>query len=146
MQTMGDSETKYTLDQLVGLAGLPRRTLRYYIQLGLIDRPIGETRAAYYTWQHLRQLLEVRRLTEEGFSLERVGELLKEGSSPARAAVHSPRPGSLTVQSHVHLADGVELVIDPARAHLTPEALRQFARDAIAAYERALADQTTKET
>ena len=139
------SDTQYSLDQLAGLAGVPRRTVRYYIQLGLVDRPIGETRAAHYTWQHLRQLLEVRRLTEQGFSLERVRELQTQGSGPAAAAIPAPRPGSLTVQSHVHLADGVELVVDPARAHLTPEALRQFARDAIAAYERALADQTTKE-
>jgi DNA-binding transcriptional MerR regulator len=145
--------TQYTLDHLANLAGVPRRTVRYYIQLGLVDRPIGETRAAYYTWQHLRQLLEIRRLTEQGFSLERVRELMEQGAPRAAApamtllatAARAPRPGSLTVQSHVHLADGVELVIDPDRARLSPEALRQFARDAIAAYERALADQTKKE-
>ena len=144
MELKASTDTQYTLEELTRQAGLPRRTIRYYIQLGLVDRPIGETRAAYYTWQHLRQLLEVRRLTEQGFSLERVRELLAQGDNPTAAAAPA-RPGSLTVQSHVHLADGVELVVDPTRAHLTPEALRQFARDAIAAYERALANETTKE-
>ncbi len=120
--------------------------IRYYIQLGLVDRPIGETRAAHYTWQHLRQLLEVRRLTEQGFSLERVRELQTQGDGPAAAAVQAPRAGSLTVQSHIHLADGVELVIEPGRAQLTPEALRRFAREVIAAYERTAAQPTSKET
>jgi DNA-binding transcriptional MerR regulator len=128
------ADRRYSADELVTLAGVPRRTLRYYIQLGLIDRPIGETRAAYYTWQHLRQLLEVRRLTEQGFSLERVQALLARGDEPPSAA--APRAGSITVQSHVRLAEGVELVIDPGRARLTPEQLRRFASETLAAYAR----------
>jgi hypothetical protein len=56
-----------------------------------------------------------------------------------------PRPGHLTVQSHIHLADGVELVIEPGRARLAPEQLRRFARTALAAYERAVADAASKE-
>jgi DNA-binding transcriptional MerR regulator len=128
-------DRRYSADELATLAGVPRRTLRYYIQLGLIERPIGETRAAYYTWQHLRQLLEVRRLSEQGFSLERVQELLAQGDEPPSAAA-APRAGSITVQSHVRLAEGVELVIDPGRARLTPEQLRRFARETLAAYTR----------
>ena len=139
-----DSENQYALDDLAALAGVPRRTVRYYIQLGLVDRPIGETRAAYYTWQHLRQLLEVRRLTEQGFSLERVQELLtRTEEEPAAAA--APRAGEVSVRSHVHVADGVEIVIEPGRAGLSPEQLRQFAREAVAAYERALKKQVSKE-
>ena len=128
-------DRRYSADELATLAGVPRRTLRYYIQLGLIDPPVGQTRAAYYTWQHLRQLLEVRRLTEQGFSLERVQELQTRGDAPLPAAT-TPRAGSISVQSHVHLADGIELVIDPGRARLTPEQLRRFARDTLAAYAR----------
>ena len=135
-----DSNTRYSLDELAALAGVPRRTVRYYIQLGLVDRPIGETRAAYYTWQHLRELLEVRQLTEQGFSLERVQELRRQQAEPP-AAASAPRAGSISVQSHIHIADGVELVVEPGRARLTPDQLRRFARDAMAAYER-LADTT----
>ena len=130
-----NADRRYSADELATLAGVPRRTLRYYIQLGLVDRPVGETRAAYYTWQHLRQLLEVRRLTEQGFSLERVQELLARGDEPPPAAA-APRAGSISVQSHVHLTDGVELVVDPGRARLTPEQLRRFAREALAAWAR----------
>ena len=134
----------YTLDQLAELAGVNRRTIRYYIQLGLIDRPIGETRAAYYTWQHLKQLLEVRGYTEQGFSLERIAELMRGEDSPPPAASRA-RPGHITVQSHVHLAEGVELVIEPGQAGLSPEQLRRFAREAIAAYQRVIAHTDNEE-
>lgn len=126
----------YSADELATLSGTPRRTIRYYIQLGIIDRPIGETRAAHYTWKHLGQLLEIRRLTEEGFSLERIGELMKRGDAPAPPP--APRPGELRVQTHIHLAPGVELVIEPGVANLSPEQLRQLARESLAAYARTL--------
>ena len=127
----------YTADELAAHAGIPRRTIRYYIELGLVDRPIGETRAAHYTWQHLQQLLEIKKYTEQGFSLERVRDLLTQRAEPPVAA-QATRPGDIAVKSHVTLAPGLELVIEPGRASLTPEQLRRLARDTLAAYERAL--------
>ena len=50
----------YSLQELATLVELPERTVRYYIQLGLVDRPEGETRAARYGERHLEQLLEIR--------------------------------------------------------------------------------------
>lgn len=128
-------DRRYSADELATLANVPRRTLRYYIQLGLVDPPVGQTRAAHYTWAHLHQLLEIRRLTEQGFSLERVQELLESRTEPPAAAA-SPRAGSISVQSHIHLGPGAELVIDPERAGLSPAQLRRFAREALAAWAR----------
>ena len=133
-------DTHYTLDQLAELAGVNPRTVRYYIQLGLVDAPVGQTRAAHYTWQHLRQLLEVRGYTEQGFSLERIATLMRAEESPPPAA-HLARPGSVSVHSHIHLGEGVELIVEPGRAGLTPEQLRRFAREAIAAFARISKDQ-----
>ena len=130
---------QFTADELATLANVPRRTLRYYIQLGLVDRPVGETRAAYYTRQHLKRLLEIRDYTDQGFSLERIGELLSRDSE-APPAASAPRAGSITVQSHIHLANGVQLVVEPGQARLTPEQLRRFARAAIEAYARIAGD------
>jgi DNA-binding transcriptional MerR regulator len=138
--TQPTQDTPYTLDQLAELAGVNRRTVRYYIQLGLVDSPVGQTRAAHYTWQHLKQLLEVRGYTEQGFSLERIGELMRGNDTPPPAA-HRARPGSITVQSHIHLADGVDLIVEPGQANLTPEQLRRFAREAIAVFARIAKDQ-----
>jgi DNA-binding transcriptional MerR regulator len=132
-----DADKTFTLEELATAAGVNARTVRYYIQLSLLDPPVGQTRAARYTWQHLRRLLEVKRLTEQGFSLDRVRELLESPAPTARTAF-SPRPGEVSVRSHVHLAPGLELVIDPGRAGLSSEQLRKVARDLVAAYARSL--------
>ena len=65
-----------SLDELAALVDLPKRTVRYYIQLGLVDRPDGETRAARYGTRHVEQLLQVRKWSDAGVSLERIRELL----------------------------------------------------------------------
>ena len=65
------TDQTFALDELATLADLPRRTVRYYIQIGLVDRPEGAARGAFYTRRHLEQLLLVRKWQLAGLSLER---------------------------------------------------------------------------
>ena len=123
----------FSLDELCALTDLSKRTVRYYVQLGLVSRPSGETRAAKYFPQHLEQLLLIKKWTTAGVSLERIRELLQGGSAPVPD--RGRRPGSLEVCSHLHVADGIELVIEPTRAGLSPEQLRSFVRSVMQAYE-----------
>ena len=116
----------FTLDQLCTLAGCPKRTVRYYVQLGLVDRPVGETRAARYGRRHLEQLLQIRQLTESGVSLERIRDVLGGAAPPVPARAREP--GSVQVRSHVWLAPGVELQIDPEEAGMPAERLHDFVR------------------
>ena len=119
--------TSFALQELCVLADMPVRTVRYYISLGLVDKPHGETRAARYQTAHLEQLLLIKRWSAQGLGLERIRELLhapEEDTTPAR----SRRAGDITVQSHLLIADGLELVIDPGRAQLNPEQLRHLVR------------------
>ncbi len=140
-QSTGDDKS-FSIEELQALTAVPRRTIRYYIELGLVERPIGETRAAYYTWRHLQRLLEIRRLTEEGFSLERVRQKLAAHSADpdAASAAGSSSPASfapsLEVRSHLALAPGVELVIEPGAAQLSPQQLRRLLREALDALAR----------
>ena len=53
--TAMDEPKAFTLDDISALAELPRRTVRYYIQSGLIDRPQGVGKGAYYTQSHVEQ-------------------------------------------------------------------------------------------
>jgi DNA-binding transcriptional MerR regulator len=125
----------YSLSELAALVDLPERTLRYYIQIGLVDRPQGETRAARYGERHLDQLLQIRKWQRAGLSLERIRELLAD----ADATPPPPRPrgaGTVEVWSHLVVDDGVELTIEPGRAGLSPEALRELLREVSAAYDR----------
>jgi len=126
--------TTYTLDQLCALTDMTKRTVRYYMQLGLVDRPVGETRAAHYTARHLEQLLQIRKLAEAGVSLERIREVLAGGESPVPDRVR--QPGAISVLSHVFIAPGVELQIDPQAAGLSPEQLRAFVRTVLTEWEK----------
>ena len=124
----------FSLDELATLAALPKRTVRYYIQLGLLDRPVGETRGAHYLLSHLDALLRIRQLTEAGISLERVREVLR-GDPPA-VPPRARQPGSVEVRSHIWIAPGVELQVSPEQAEVTPEDIRQLAQAVIAAWQR----------
>ena len=123
----------YPLADLCVLADLPPRTVRYYVQIGLVDRPQGETRAARYGSTHLEQLLLIKKWTAAGVSIERIRELLHGGQPPV-----PPREraiGSVSVCSHLSVADGIEVVIDPQRAGLSPEAVRQFIKGVMTAFK-----------
>lgn len=116
-----------SLDELCRLTGFSKRTVRYYIQLGLVSRPIGEARAARYSEEHLGQLLRIRELSAAGVSLERIREVLagREAPVPPRQR----RPGDVEVRSHIHIAPGIELQIAPEEAGMSPERLRLFIRE-----------------
>jgi DNA-binding transcriptional MerR regulator len=122
-----------TLDELATLVDLPKRTIRYYIQLGLVDPPVGETRAARYGARHVEQLLLIRKWTEAGVSLERVRELLS--GVPPPVPPRPRRPGTVEVWSHLVVADGLEIVLEPTRAGLGPDELRAFAEGVAALYD-----------
>ena len=117
--------SSFTLQELCAQVDLPVRTVRYYVQIGLIAPPQGETRAARYSDAHVQQLDQIRRWSAAGLSLARIRELL---ARPEADVLHraAPVPGKVEVKSHVQIADGIELVIDAARAALTPQMLRQL--------------------
>jgi DNA-binding transcriptional MerR regulator len=127
-------DPSYTLDDLCSLVDLPKRTLRYYVQIGLVDRPEGETRAARYGPRHLDQCLTIRKWTQAGLSLERVRELLATGGQTVPEKRR--QPGTVEVWSHFIVADGVEVTLNPERANLRPEQVRAFLADVMSAFEK----------
>jgi DNA-binding transcriptional MerR regulator len=116
----------FSLDELCGLAGLSKRTVRYYIQLGLVPRPMGEARGAYYRAEHLERLLRLVRLTGAGLSLEGVRAVLEGGDVPF--VLRPKQPGTVEVRSHIIVAPGIEMQIVPQEAKLKAEQLREFTR------------------
>lgn len=123
---------EFSLTELCVLADLPIRTVRYYVQMGLVSRPEGETRAAKYHASHLEQLLLIKKWSNAGVALDRIKALLQGEDAPI-----PPRPrtaGSIEVCSHVTVCDGIEIVIQPERANLTPEQVREFIRQVLQAY------------
>lgn len=116
---------KLSLQQLSEQAGVPGRTIRYYIQQGLLPPPQGQRRGAWYSQAHLADLLRIRQWQNTGLSLEAIGALL---AGKREAPIEPARPGSVTVCSHLIVADGLELVVSPERSGLTQAELRELFR------------------
>lgn len=129
-------DQEFNINELCTLADLPARTVRFYIQQGLVSRPQGEKKGAKYNLAHLDQLLSIKKWQAAGLSLERIRELLAEPGAddvPPR-----PRwPGMVEVWSRLHVADGVELQVEPGRSGLKPEQLRRFLKEVLAVYDNA---------
>lgn len=127
---MSNDDERFAVDELCALVDLPRRTVRYYVQEGLVDRPAGAKRGAWYTRRHLEQLMTIRAWRRAGLSLEQIRERVAE---PGASGLPPPRPrraGDVALHTHVTLAPGVELVIDPRQAGLNAAAVRALVRRA----------------
>lgn len=121
-------DPSYSIDELAALTELPRRTVRYYIQQGLVARPIGEKRGAYYTASHLEQLLAIRKWQKAGLSLDRIREILTDPDVGSLPPARPRGPGTVEVWSHLVVVDGIEVMLEPGRAGLDPAEVRAFFR------------------
>ena len=129
---------KYTFEELCTLSGVSSRTLRYYIQIGLVDKPIGQTRGAHYLSLHIEKILRIKQLTEAGISLERIREVLS--GSPMPLPERPKKPGDISVRTHLWVGAGIEIEVSAETAGLSPEQLRQFLKGVMQAYEQVKKD------
>jgi DNA-binding transcriptional MerR regulator len=142
---MKEQKHTFILHELADLVDLPIRTVRYYIQIGLVDRPEGGGRGAHYTRRHLEQLIEIRKWQQAGLSLKRIRELLKVNETKTLLPPPMPREkGSIEIRSHVMIDEGIELTINPARSNLTPKKVRQLVDSIMEAYENIQTSQEQK--
>jgi DNA-binding transcriptional MerR regulator len=128
------TQDRHGINELAALVDIPVRTLRFYLQKGLLPPPHGTGRGAWYGPEHLELLLKIKRWQGAGLSLERIGDLLAQEAEPA-LPVLSPKPGELRVCSHLYLAPGLTLVIDPLAAGLGSEDLRTLATAMLSTYD-----------
>ena len=67
---------KYSIEELAAKAGVSRRTVRYYVQRGLLPAPYGLGRGRHYGEEHLAALLQAKLFQERGLDLESIREAL----------------------------------------------------------------------
>ena len=128
-----DIKDDFSFDELCALVELPSRKVRYYIQMGLVDRPDGLNKGAKYATRHVEQLLSIKKWQGAGLSLERIRELLRGSADepPPKRRV----PGTVEVWSRLLVAPGIELHVEAGESGLSPEQLRDFFRNVSAAYQ-----------
>lgn len=104
---------QYLIDQLCAISGFSRRTVRYYVQEGLVDPPAARGRGGFYSDVQLEQLARIRELQERGYRLEAIRGLLAEedGVQEAAASVGSRQAASVpqAVWTRIPVVPGVEL-------------------------------------
>jgi DNA-binding transcriptional MerR regulator len=126
-----NTEPTLSFDELCSAVDLSPRKVRYYIQLGVVDRPDGINRWAKYTTRHVEQLLGIKKWQAAGLSLERIRELLHD--EPDDLPPKRQPAGSIEVWSRLTVARGIELNVEAGASGLSPEELRTFFRKVMAA-------------
>ena len=94
----------YTIEELSELTGYSRRTIRYYVQEGLLEPPAGRGRGGFYNDSQLNRLLEIRSLQEKGVKLAAIQGLLEEGDrweAPPAREVWVKYPVAPGVEIHI---------------------------------------------
>jgi DNA-binding transcriptional MerR regulator len=140
MSVMKNKDKKFTIEELCSLVEMSKRKVRYYIQKGLVSRPKGTGKGAYYSRDHIEQLLAIRKWKDAGLSLERIQEILTAEKDAYQSEKPLPPPrikkqGSVEVWSHLYIDDGVELHIEPGRSGLSPEQVRSLFREVLIKYK-----------
>ena len=73
------SGKKYTIKDLCELTGFSARTIRYYVQEGLLEPPAGRGRGGFYFDSHLEKLKLIKSFQEKGMRLSVIIGYLKRG-------------------------------------------------------------------
>lgn len=73
-----EREQRYTLDSLAAETDLSPRSIRTYIQLGVIPRgePVRDPRVGVYTYRHVQALMELKRIRDSNMSLADIRDRL----------------------------------------------------------------------
>ena len=70
---------KYTIQEISEMTGFSLRTIRYYVQEGIIGPPAGRGRGGFYFDSQLNQLRQIKSLQEKGMRLSSIAQYLKGG-------------------------------------------------------------------
>ena len=120
----GRENDMLSIGEAADRAGVSRRTVRYYVQRGLIDPPDGLGRGSTYSSRHLDQIARVVRLQREGMALEDIQDVLEGRAEPP---VKAPHFGAPEVVVRVPIAPGIKLELECGESIPTPDELDKIA-------------------
>ena len=122
MSENNQDERCYGIAELAERGGVTRRTVRYYVQRGLLPTPLGTGRGPHYTPAHLERLILIRQLQESGVPLVEIAARLN-GTLPTLVSA----PGG-PLERSTSLRASSPHVLPEGRAALNEAALRRRRR------------------
>ncbi len=120
-----------TLEELAKAADVTKRTLKYYVQIGVVDPPFGETKNARYGLNHVDQVRTVKRLQAEGLTLAKIALLKGEKPGHERAVERKKRPKQPRQpvrKVSVEILPGIEMSFTPDQGAITDEFIAEVSR------------------
>jgi DNA-binding transcriptional MerR regulator len=120
-----NNSMKFSLTEVSEMTGVSKRNVRFYIQQGLVKRPNGAGRGAWYDREHLLQLAQIGEWQKAGLSLERIGELLR-GNAERHPLPPRVRAGGIEVWTRLTLREGIELHLQPGLTGLSPAQVKRL--------------------
>jgi len=124
---MSKRHLQLSIGELSEAAGVSRRTIRYYVQRGLIPPPMGAGRGHYYTAVHLERLRQIRSLQDDALSLEAIAARL-DGPAQPDGTAETPAAGPSALWLRLPVAPGLELHLEGGRFRISPARLRRLAQ------------------
>lgn len=118
------TEQRFSILELAALAGISGRTVRYYVQRGLIPPPDGRGPGRHYGPEHLERILKLRDLQRTGLSLD-------VATSALTGLVNEPvadEPIERELITRLKLGEGLFLEVGPGIPIPTDQQLRDMAR------------------
>ena len=103
----------YNIETLAKMTGLTRRTIRYYIQRGLLEPPKGGGRGSYYTDDHFQILKKIKKWSVQGVPLIHMKAMLS-GITP-QVTVDLPTGVKTTLAEQFLITDGIMLTCRPGQ-------------------------------
>jgi DNA-binding transcriptional MerR regulator len=122
----------WSIGEIAKLAAITPRTVRYYVELGLLPPPEGLGRSAGYNQEHLDRLLVIKRLQADRFSLDEIREQLATLSP-----VVTMRPASETAPAPPDASPAAQYL---ARLREVPE---RYARRSTGGFATAISRQSS---
>lgn len=120
------------LTTLSELVDMPVRKVRFYIQKGLVTPPTGAKKNAKYSSIQVEQLLSIRKWQSAGLSLDRIQKILhSDHTDELLPPISAPTAGQISVISHIYLAPGISLQINPQESGLTTDQVRQLVQETL---------------
>ena len=120
---------RFGIDELASLVGVSRRTVRFYVQQGLLQPPLGVGRGKHYGPEHLARLRAVKALQVQGLSLDEVRRKIAGEGESAEVSALAIQPVPEVAGSRwtrLEVAPGVELHLAGGQRGPSARGLREL--------------------
>lgn len=121
-----NDEKRYSVGELAELGGVSRRTVRYYVQEGLIPAPYGLGRGSHYGPEHLEELVKVKAMQEQGMALDAIRSALSGDEDIPIPMVDVRTLAPRSQWTRIELVPGVEIHVSSRRRVPPPVELEEL--------------------